>query len=96
MEHRVGEHHRDAPGSAADKLGSANVLRVVGALVAEVLGYPGVPDRWARPDHAASLLPIIPIVFERDGRRFEYFSAVTRAGASYRVLLSRSTRCGSP
>jgi hypothetical protein len=48
--------------------------------VAEVLGYPGVPARWARPDHAASLLPIIPIVFERDGRRFEYFSAVTTLG----------------
>jgi hypothetical protein len=49
-------------------------------VLAEVLAYPGVPSAWRRPDHAASLMPVIPIVFERDGRRFSYFSTVTTLG----------------
>jgi transcriptional regulator with XRE-family HTH domain len=49
-------------------------------LVAEVTGYPDVPRRWARPDLAADLLPIIPVCFARDGRRFSYFSTVTTLG----------------
>jgi transcriptional regulator with XRE-family HTH domain len=49
-------------------------------LVAEVLAYPGVPPRWARPELAAPLLPVIPVRFERDGHRFAYFSTVTTLG----------------
>jgi transcriptional regulator with XRE-family HTH domain len=64
--------HREAVGNAI-----ADDVRV---LVAEVLAYPGVPERWARPDLTAALLPIIPVVFERDGRRFSYFSTVTTLG----------------
>jgi transcriptional regulator with XRE-family HTH domain len=64
--------HREAVGNA--------VTDDVRALVAEVLAYPGVPARWARPDLTTALLPIIPIVFERDGRRFSYFSMVTTLG----------------
>jgi len=64
--------HRESVGAVLD-----DDLR---ALVAEVLAYPGVPAKWARPDHGASLLPIIPIEFARDGRRFSYFSTVTTLG----------------
>lgn len=64
--------HREAVGQVVDD----NVR----ALVAEVLSYPGVPAHWRRPDHTATMLPIIPIHFERDGHRFSYFSAVTTLG----------------
>ena len=64
--------HREAVGNVIDDATSA--------LVAEVLGYPGVPASWRRPDLAASMLPIIPVCFERDGRRFSYFSTVTTLG----------------
>jgi transcriptional regulator with XRE-family HTH domain len=50
------------------------------AIVAEVLAYPGVPKQWSRPDLSANVLPIIPVVFERDERRFSYFSTVTTLG----------------
>jgi transcriptional regulator with XRE-family HTH domain len=64
--------HREAVGNALD-----DDLR---RLLAEVLAYPGVPARWARPDFAANLLPIIPVCFQRDGRQFSYFSTVTVLG----------------
>jgi transcriptional regulator with XRE-family HTH domain len=64
--------HREAVGNVVD-----DDLR---ALVDEVLAYPGVPAQWRRADLAASLLPIVPVRFERDGHRFAYFSAVTTLG----------------
>jgi len=64
--------HREAVGNVVD-----DELR---ALVDEVLAYPGVPVPWRHPDLAAALLPIIPLRFERDGRRFAYFSTVTTLG----------------
>jgi transcriptional regulator with XRE-family HTH domain len=50
------------------------------AVLTEILGYPGVPARWSSPDYLASVLPIIPLQFERDDVRFSYFSAVTTLG----------------
>jgi transcriptional regulator with XRE-family HTH domain len=64
--------HREAVGNAL-----ADDVR---ALLGEVLGYPGVPAHWARADRLTSLLPIIPVCFERDGRTFSYFSTVTTLG----------------
>lgn len=64
--------HREAVGQIVD-----DELR---ALVNEVLAYPGVPAHWRRPDLGASMLPIIPVCFEREGRRFVYFSTVTTLG----------------
>jgi transcriptional regulator with XRE-family HTH domain len=52
----------------------------VRALVAEVLAYPDVPKRFARPDLGAAMLPIVPIMFARDLHRFSYFSTVTTLG----------------
>jgi len=64
--------HREAVGSVVNP-----ELR---ALLDEVLGYEGVPRRWAQPDRAAPLLPVIPLRFERGGLRFSYFSTVTTLG----------------
>jgi transcriptional regulator with XRE-family HTH domain len=64
--------HREAVGNAL-----ADDTR---ALLGEVLRYPGVPAHWARADLTANLLPIVPVCFERDGRRFSYFSTVTTLG----------------
>jgi transcriptional regulator with XRE-family HTH domain len=64
--------HREAVGNAL-----ADDVR---ALLGEVLRYPGVPGHWARADLTANLLPIVPVCFERDGRRFSYFSTVTTLG----------------
>jgi transcriptional regulator with XRE-family HTH domain len=64
--------HREAAGHVVD----AELQR----LVAEVLAYPGVPERWRHVDHTATMLPIIPIEFARDGKRFSYFSTVTTLG----------------
>lgn len=64
--------HREAVGSIVD-----DDLR---RLVAEVLAYPGVPARLRAIDLSAGLLPIIPVRFARDGRRFAFFSTVTTLG----------------
>lgn len=64
--------HREAVGQIVDD--------DVRAIVDEILAYPGVPDRLRRADLGASLLPIVPVRFERDGRRFSYFSTVTTLG----------------
>jgi len=64
--------HREAVGAVVD-----DNLR---ALIAEVLAYPGVPEKWRGADLAEPILPIIPVRFARDGRRFSYFSTVTTLG----------------
>jgi len=64
--------HREAVGNVIDE--------DLQALIREVLGYPRVPERWRRVDYAASVLPVIPVCFERDGKRFSYFSTVTSLG----------------
>lgn len=64
--------HREAVGNVVDD--------DVRALVNEVLAYAGVPAQWRRANLAAALLPIIPIRFEKAGKRFAYFSAVTTLG----------------
>ncbi|HMJ51177.1 MAG TPA: helix-turn-helix transcriptional regulator [Polyangiaceae bacterium] len=49
-------------------------------LLAEVLDYPDVPRslRDARGDSPVS--PVVPVVFEKAGDRFDFFSAVTTLG----------------
>ncbi len=64
--------HREAVGNAL-----ADDVR---ALLDEVLRYPDVPAHWARADLTASLLPVVPVCFEREGQRFSYFSTVTTLG----------------
>jgi transcriptional regulator with XRE-family HTH domain len=56
------------------------------ALLEEILGYEGVSARFAKP-HTAAVLPIVPVRFEKDGRRFSYFSTVTTLGTPLDVTL---------
>jgi hypothetical protein len=53
----------------------------------EVLDYPGVPSHLRVVDVTAPVLPIVPIRYERDGRRFDYFSTVTTLGTPQDVTL---------
>jgi transcriptional regulator with XRE-family HTH domain len=71
--------HREAVGGVVD-----DALR---ALVDEVCAFPGVPRAWKQPDHAAVVLPIIPVTFDLDGERFRYFSAVTVLGTSHDITV---------
>ncbi len=56
-------------------------------LLADVLAYPGVPERWSRPDPDAPLVPVIPVSFSRHGRAYTFFSAVTTLGTPQDVTL---------
>jgi transcriptional regulator with XRE-family HTH domain len=71
--------HREAIGGATDE--RARQIRD------EVLAYPGVPASLAAVDVTAPLLPIVPVSFGRDGRRFDYFSTVTTLGTPQDVTL---------
>ncbi|MCR6486693.1 helix-turn-helix transcriptional regulator [Amycolatopsis sp. OK19-0408] len=53
----------------------------------EVLDYPGVPPHLRELNTAAPVLPIVPIRYERSGRRFDYFSTVTTLGTPQDVTL---------
>jgi transcriptional regulator with XRE-family HTH domain len=67
--------HREAIGGVPDAETTA--------LLEEVLARPGVP----KPDLTRPLLPIVPVVFSRDGQTFSYFSAVTTLGTPQDALL---------
>jgi transcriptional regulator with XRE-family HTH domain len=71
--------HREAVGGVAD----AGTHR----LLEEALAFPGVPRRWRRPSLETPSLPVVPVRFERDGRRFDYFSTVTTLGTPQDVTL---------
>jgi transcriptional regulator with XRE-family HTH domain len=53
----------------------------------EVLAYPGVPAALRHADATAPTLPIVPVRYARDGRRFDYFSTVTTLGTAQDVTL---------
>jgi transcriptional regulator with XRE-family HTH domain len=57
------------------------------ALLRELFRYPDVPPRWKRPDLQAPLLPVIPVRFEKEGRVFSFFSAVTTLGTPQDITL---------
>jgi transcriptional regulator with XRE-family HTH domain len=56
-------------------------------ILAEVLDYPGVPASLRSLDPAPPLLPIVPIRYAKDDRRFDYFSTVTTLGTPQDVTL---------
>ncbi|MDQ7807587.1 helix-turn-helix transcriptional regulator [Amycolatopsis sp. A133] len=70
---------REAIGGVLDE----RAQRILG----EVLGYPGVPSHLRVVDATAPVLPIVPIRYERDRRRFDYFSTVTTLGTPQDVTL---------
>lgn len=71
--------HREAVGGVADE--------ATAALLAEVLAYPDVPERWSRSDSNAPLVPVIPVSFSRHGREYTFFSAITTLGTPQDVTL---------
>lgn len=75
----VGRVRREAVGGVADEATSR--------LLQEVLAYPGVPARWARPDSEATSVPVVPVAFAKGSRRFSFFSAVTTLGTPQDVTL---------
>ena len=71
--------HREAVGAVADD--------ATRQLLAEVLAYPGVPERWARHDPDVPLVPVIPVTFTKRARTYTFFSAVTTLGTPQDVTL---------
>jgi transcriptional regulator with XRE-family HTH domain len=71
--------YREAVGGVPDEATSS--------LLRDVLAFPGVPERWSRPDPATTQIPVIPVSFEKDGLRFDFFSAVTTFGTPQDVTL---------
>jgi MmyB-like transcription regulator ligand binding domain len=56
-------------------------------LLAEVLGYPGVPSNLREPKLHLPLLPVIPVRFHKDGDTYSFFSTVTTLGTPQDVTL---------
>ena len=56
-------------------------------LLAEILDYPGVPTSLRNTDPATPLLPVLPVSFAKDGRRFDFFSTVTTLGTPQDVTV---------
>lgn len=72
--------HREAVGGVPD-------LPTV-ALLEEVLGYPGVPARWAVPDLLAPFpRPYLPVQFRKGNLARDFFSTVTTLGTPLDVTL---------
>lgn len=71
--------HREAVGGMPDEK--------MARLLSEVLAYPGVPVRLRKPSLETPLLPVIPISFTKEGKTFNFFSAVTTLGTPQDVTL---------
>jgi transcriptional regulator with XRE-family HTH domain len=71
--------HREAIGGVPDL--------VTRELLDEVLALPGIPARWRTPDFARTPLPLLPVVFAKDGRTVSYFSLVTTVGTPQDITL---------
>jgi transcriptional regulator with XRE-family HTH domain len=70
---------REAIGGVADERAQR--------ILDEVLAYPGVPASLRSLDASAPQLPIVPIRYARNDRRFDYFSTVTTLGTPQDVTL---------
>jgi hypothetical protein len=57
------------------------------SLLAEILGYPGVPQKWRDLDPSVPLLPVVPVRFRKGDRRFDFFSTVTTLGTPQDVTV---------
>lgn len=57
------------------------------ALIAEILSYPGVPERWREPELEAPHELILPMELSLDGRIARMFSTVTTVATPHDVTL---------
>ena len=71
--------HREAVGGIPDV--------TTRRLLDELLALPGIPKAWGTPDFARTQLPVLPVVFRKDGRERSYFSMVTTVGTPHDVTL---------
>ena len=71
--------HREAVGGIPDV--------TTRRLLDEVLALPGIPKAWRTPDFARTQLPLLPVVFRKDGLERSYFSMVTTVGTPHDVTL---------
>jgi transcriptional regulator with XRE-family HTH domain len=71
--------HREAVGGVPDES--------LQEVLAEILGYPDVPQTWRGPDPASALLPIVPVTFQKKGSTFNFFSTVTTLGTAQDVTV---------
>src|SRR5262249_22265894 len=71
--------HREAAGGPPDA-----GTRV---LLAELLGYPGVPPRWRTPELDKVPAPLVTIVYRWGGRQLRFFSTLTTFGTPQDVTL---------
>ena len=55
-------------------------------LLASLRAYPDVPT----PSVTAPVLPIVPVSFAKDGRRFDFFSTVTTLGTPQDVTVQET------
>ena len=85
--------HREAVGGVPD--------RDHRALLDEVLALPGIPTAWRTPDFARTPLPLLPVVFAKDGRELRllldgdhgrHAAGRDAAGIAGRVVLPRDER----
>lgn len=71
--------HREAVGGVKDD--------ATKRLLAEVLAYPGVPDRWRALDPGTTPSPLVPISFRKGSLSVSYFSTVTTLGTAQDITL---------
>jgi transcriptional regulator with XRE-family HTH domain len=71
--------HREAVGGVPDA--------PTRAVLAEILGYPGVPAAWQSPDLTAPSVPVIPVQFAKEDWQLDFFSTVTTLGTPQDVTL---------
>jgi transcriptional regulator with XRE-family HTH domain len=56
-------------------------------LLAELLSYPGLPERWRMLDLDVSTAPFLPIEFRKGELELRYFSTLTNLGTPYDITL---------
>lgn len=71
--------HREAVGGVKDD--------ATKQLLAEVLGYSGVPDRWRTLAPTRPTSPLVPISFRKGSLAVSYFSTVTTLGTAQDITL---------
>ncbi|MGH8175900.1 MAG: helix-turn-helix domain-containing protein [Steroidobacter sp.] len=58
-----------------------------GALLEEVLGYPGVPSQWRTRELGAAPPPLLTVVFRKDNQEVRFFSTIATFGTPRDVTL---------
>jgi hypothetical protein len=57
-------------------------------LLAEVRGYPGIPDHWfSREPAAVPPAPLLTMIFRKDNRELRFFSTITTFGTPRDITL---------